>query len=310
MKTHGINKYGARQSARAFTLLEMLVVVGIIALIVSIGLPGIANMGKAQGMTVAQRQLLDTFTYARHLALNSRSSVYVVFAPGPPFITDTNSNFTLDTNSLTMSDYRLVNTLVAGQYGSYAVYAQRTVGEQPGQSHPRYLTDWERLPQGIFINPADLANTNIFQQARVLFPTTYSTNMLGGGLNRVYLPFVGFDGQGQVIGKKDINIPLMEGSLIVPRNPDGTVPYQDFGPLVVETRAPEQSIIPGITYTVRSGTGDITYNGGVVAAGQHFVGVAAATNFTISANNPRVSLFEGVNVNWLTGRGKVIRPTL
>ena len=45
------------------------------------------------------------------------------------------------------------NNLLAHQYGAYALASLRSVGDQPGQANPQYLTEWKPLPDGVFIAP-------------------------------------------------------------------------------------------------------------------------------------------------------------
>src|SRR5438445_12225773 len=129
----------------AFTLIELLVVIGIIALLTTIGLPALKGFGKGTGMAGAQHQMLQDLGLARLSAINGRTTVYVVFVPTNIFdcivrVTDTKT-------------LQQLTNLITGQYAAYALLATRTVGDQPGRWHPRYLSEWKRLPQGILIPP-------------------------------------------------------------------------------------------------------------------------------------------------------------
>ncbi len=66
---------------RAFTLLELLVVISIIGILVGISLPALKGLGRTGTNTGAARQLLEDLRYARQLALRNRSDVYMVFSP-------------------------------------------------------------------------------------------------------------------------------------------------------------------------------------------------------------------------------------
>src|SRR5689334_13548811 len=65
---------------KAFTLLELLVVISIIALISAIALPVLKSF-KPDPLKTASNQLLNDLAYARHRALADHTTVYVVFMP-------------------------------------------------------------------------------------------------------------------------------------------------------------------------------------------------------------------------------------
>ena len=52
-------------------------------------------------------------------------------------------------------DPRLLSltNMLEKQFSGYAIMSMRSVGDQPGQSHPNYLTKWKRLPAGMLIAP-------------------------------------------------------------------------------------------------------------------------------------------------------------
>jgi hypothetical protein len=213
----------------------MLVVISIIALLATIGLPAMRGLGKSNRLNAAVRQMLDDLAYARLRAINSRTTVYMVFVP-------TNVVTRLADEPNTAVRRQLTN-LLTGPYTTYALMAKRTVGDQPGRDSPRYLTDWKRLPDGIVIPPYKFVNnpSNSFYRAGPWYDALeyragfdYVTNSPGRGglpfpnagsydLSPPYLrlPVVGFDSMGQLLSRQDEIIPLAEWHFFF--GPDGSL---------------------------------------------------------------------------------------
>lgn len=292
------NRRGGRT---AFTLIEMLVVVGIIGIIVSVGIPSIQKLSKPNTIAVAQRQLLDACTYARYLALSTRSTVHLAF------ITEELSG--LNTNRWDGADANQVSELLGVQNRGYAIYATRSVGDQPGRSNPRYLADWSSLPDHVFISTNEFFfNTNLFTYSSIRFPHVDSTNKVTlAGLNSISAPTISFNSKGQLASGRDAYIPISQGSVIYPMNAAGTQ-FMVRPPSTIDTTQSETTIIPGVRYYVRAGTGSINYNGSVFADGESFVGSTAAGSFTAASGTPKVILFQGIHINWLTGRARIVKP--
>ncbi|MGA2747131.1 MAG: prepilin-type N-terminal cleavage/methylation domain-containing protein [Verrucomicrobiota bacterium] len=229
---------------RAFTLLELMLVVGIIGFLAAVALPHIGGMNRANAMSAATRQLLDDVALARQRAMVNRTTVYMVFVP-PLFWT--NSSF----QGVPVDPYMLplVTNLMAHQYSSYALMSLRTVGDQPGQHWPHYLTDWRTLPQGVFIAPFQFAantgpwlisTTNTLNAAAptnaneiysfpwdsVVFPS------IANGTN-VPMPYIGFTPQGTLLGVSNQCIVLDRGSIFYAMDSNG-VPLS-VAPSIVET---------------------------------------------------------------------------
>src|SRR5687768_7044115 len=69
----------SHQARRAFTVVELLLVMAVIGLLAAIGLPALKGMGGSNDVGAAVRQLMDDLSYARLKAMNERTTVYVVF---------------------------------------------------------------------------------------------------------------------------------------------------------------------------------------------------------------------------------------
>ena len=224
-------------SPRAFTILEMLVVVTIIGFMAALALPYLSGMTKSNSMTTALQQLLNDCALGRQLAMSHRTTVYMVFAPPIPAGSGSPTN---ELNSY--------SNLLAHQYGAYALVSLRSLGDQPGQSFPKYLTEWKPLPDGVFVapwmftnqqnsvkvystntlsyNPATKVNglplgvnqfiISPFPSNSVPFP---AADAMAGGLSfKLYLPCIGFSPIGQLTGQLNANtdeyIPLDRGRVL------------------------------------------------------------------------------------------------
>jgi prepilin-type N-terminal cleavage/methylation domain-containing protein len=227
-----------RRSIRAFTLIEMLTVIAIIGVIAAIMMPTLKNFRQNDATQGATRQLLDAVARARQLAISQRTTVYLVFVPTNFWVSPAN----LSSPALSFADRLAATNLADKQLTAYNFVALRSVGDQPGQGFPRYLSTWETLPPSTFIafdkfniprfnkpgtdwymtNLYTLSSNKVFgfqTATNIPFPLATTQPWRSGGYP--LLPYIGFDYLGRVISGEDEFIPLSKGGINYAKGTNG-----------------------------------------------------------------------------------------
>ena len=119
--------------SRAFTLVEMLVVMGMIVILLSALVPAVTSLSKANGRKAAMANLLGGIEQARAEAINTSQATYVVFP-----------TFGAGTAQGTLDRYN---------YKAYAIFEDNAAN--PGSV--KQVTPWKALPTGVALRAAGTA---------------------------------------------------------------------------------------------------------------------------------------------------------
>jgi prepilin-type N-terminal cleavage/methylation domain-containing protein len=230
----------------AFTLIELLTVIAIIGLIAAIVGPSLKNFRKGDAIQSANSQMLAAVARARQLAISERTTVYMVFVPA---VFWTNENFKADFGSLSPAELIAATNLVDKQLTGYTFVSLRSIGDQPGQRTPRYLSAWQTLPDSTFIplwkftnaltRITDFVSGQIYNvtgfdvTTNVPFPSELAAFHNPSLAPYSALPFIAFDylgrlstDDGRPLGQ-DVFIPLAHGGVAVARD-QNKVPIMNF----------------------------------------------------------------------------------
>jgi prepilin-type N-terminal cleavage/methylation domain-containing protein len=180
-----------QKRCRGFTLVELLVVVGLMAVVMAVTIAGLQMSSGGAKMRTALFQLKSTLSLARQQAITRREPIYVVF-PEP---------------SSTFQDAAQRSRL---SYQAYGVWS-------PSEG---YINEWAALPPGVIfhwtISASEVNTANVFANStatRFNIPATTA-----GRANRPYgatVPCVSFLPNGRLnqTGGTAVEVFLREGTL-------------------------------------------------------------------------------------------------
>ena len=231
LATNSMLPVSPRPRVRAFTLVEMLIVLVIIGVLAALALPAIRGLLESRAIDAASRQLVEDLTLARQKAIAQRSPVAVVFVTDlifdPTQVTPANAD--------KKDELKEIQRLQAGVFTHYAIYQFRRVGEQPGRNSAGYITEWKALPEKTFFatnNPYTVLN--LPSGPRFPFPFTDS-GVPDPTPNQPALPYIAFDALGRCVILRgsgnlldvqpapDFDISIARGAVFYARNADGTL---------------------------------------------------------------------------------------
>ena len=135
-----------RGRSRGFTLLELIIVMGIIAIALAALVPAVTSLSKSGGRRAARDSLLGGIEQARAEAIKSGQATYIVF---PTFTSGTQS------------------TLDRYNYRSYAIFEDNAAS--PG--NVKQLTDWKSFPTGVALRAAGTAALSNLADPATLTPS-------------------------------------------------------------------------------------------------------------------------------------------
>ncbi len=236
----------APANSRAFTLLELLMVIAILGILAGLTIPVLKHFGRSDASLSGSRQLLDDVGRARQLAMSQRTTVYMVFVPPmfwqspPQNLYNSSAILSAWQTSMTSAQQVLITNLCDKQFTGYTFLANGALGDQPGQHQWHYLAPWQVLPQGTFIatNKFGLPGTLLSSVSAPLYSFWNSdyphpdqnrvytfTNLVAVPFptatnNPLYFPAIAFNYQGQLTldgvnpATRDEYIPIANGSVV------------------------------------------------------------------------------------------------
>ena len=132
-------------TGRGMTLVELLVVLGIIGMILAISVPGLAGYAKNLRLKTATRQIVGLISLARSLAISSREDHAVIVDPAQQRVTIVNqvSGDTLE-QMVRLPSSVTVEMEVGGEPAAEAALVFRPTGSLNGRTVSLTLADRDK----------------------------------------------------------------------------------------------------------------------------------------------------------------------
>ncbi|HWW00072.1 MAG TPA: prepilin-type N-terminal cleavage/methylation domain-containing protein [Candidatus Acidoferrum sp.] len=276
----------ALRACLAFTLLELLVVIGIIGLLAGLAVP-ILNNFKPNYSANATRALMDDLSRARQLAISEHTTVLMVFVKTNFWV----SSIDKAVQSWQPADWVRATNLVNKQLVGYTFVSVRSLGDQPGVHTPQYLAGWKTLPDGAFLT---LLKFTLPSGGAV--PFTIYTNDLSGNPVPAF-PLYGFNYTAQV------PFPRLETPIFSPKQPYVLLPYIAFNYL--GQRCDDNGNVLQQNAVFPLAKGNISFARDEATHTPKFAPPTLFEQPSGNATNP-VS-YNLVSVDWLTGRARAIQ---
>jgi len=206
-------------------------------ILAGLSVPALKNLGKSNIQVSAGRQMLDDIGHARQLAISHHTTVYMVFVPEYFWNTSSGTFNTTWWNSLSAVDRLAVTNVLDKQLTGYTFVSLRSVGDQPGQSFAKYLSEWKALPDGAFIatnkfnTPYSVITDYSLNAAYPVYQFNYANSFpFPSETNAVtvatpVLPYIAFNYLGQLtvdgltLAPRDEYIPLAQGNVFYAADP-------------------------------------------------------------------------------------------
>jgi prepilin-type N-terminal cleavage/methylation domain-containing protein len=268
-----------RANNSAFTLIELLVVIAIIGILAALAAPTLTNFRAGDALAASTRQLLDDVARARQFAISQRTTVYMVFCPADFW---NQTGYGAFYASLTAAEQKKIAKLYDKQLTGYTFVSLKSIGDQPGQQSPRYLSRWKVMPEGAIIAPWKFVLPRANYQ-RITDPPT------GALPTDPYYDVYGFSVTN--------NIPFPSEDSYLPGKTYIWLPYIAFNHLgMVERPSTDRGseFIP-------------IARGSVSFARSNGVPIQSAATATESPANNSINAFSLIEIDALTGRAKLVK---